>query len=62
MLMASHVDRFAGIQHDMDALRAEQKQQKEPSRGEGPQIHADKRDDVASSQDDVDDLLSSLGF
>ncbi len=29
---------------------------------EGPQIHADKRDDVVSGQDDVDDLLSSLGF
>ncbi|HSC83322.1 MAG TPA: protein phosphatase CheZ [Pseudomonas sp.] len=62
VLMASHVDRFAGIQHDHEALRAEQEQQKEPSRGEGPQIHADKREDVASSQDDVDDLLSSLGF
>lgn len=29
---------------------------------EGPQIHADKREDVVSGQDDVDDLLSSLGF
>lgn len=29
---------------------------------EGPQIHADIRDDVVSGQDDVDDLLSSLGF
>lgn len=29
---------------------------------EGPQIHAEKRDDVVSGQDDVDDLLSSLGF
>ncbi|MDG9978101.1 protein phosphatase CheZ [Ectopseudomonas oleovorans] len=62
MLMASQVDRFAGIQHNHDVLRAEQEKLKEPSRGEGPQIHADKRDDVASSQDDVDDLLSSLGF
>lgn len=32
------------------------------SEGEGPQIHADKRDDVVSGQDEVDDLLSSLGF
>ncbi len=62
MLMASQVDRFAGIQHNHDVLRAEQEKLKEPSRGEGPQIHADKRDDVACSQDDVDDLLSSLGF
>ena len=30
--------------------------------GEGPQIKAQERDDVVTSQDDVDDLLSSLGF
>lgn len=29
---------------------------------EGPIIDADSRDDVVSGQDDVDDLLSSLGF
>lgn len=29
---------------------------------EGPIIDADNRDDVVSGQDDVDDLLSSLGF
>jgi len=29
---------------------------------EGPQIHAKDRDDVVSGQDEVDDLLSSLGF
>jgi chemotaxis protein CheZ len=29
---------------------------------EGPIIDADQRDDVVSGQDDVDDLLSSLGF
>jgi len=62
VLMASQVDRFAGIEHDHAVLRAEQEKQKEPSHGEGPQIHADKREDVASNQDDVDDLLSSLGF
>ncbi|UCJ15155.1 protein phosphatase CheZ [Pseudomonas sp. MM211] len=62
MLMASQVDRFAGIDHDHEELRVEQNKQKNTSHGEVPQIHADKRDDVASSQDDVDDLLSSLGF
>lgn len=62
VLMASQVDSFAGIQHDLQALRAESENRKDPSRGEGPQIHAEKREDVASSQDDVDDLLSSLGF
>ncbi|MEB0206696.1 protein phosphatase CheZ [Pseudomonas sp. CCC3.1] len=62
VLMASQVDRFAGIEHDRDALRAENNAQKNPAKGEGPQIHADKRSDVVSGQDDVDDLLSSLGF
>jgi chemotaxis protein CheZ len=29
---------------------------------EGPIVNADERDDVVENQDDVDDLLSSLGF
>ena len=29
---------------------------------EGPALHAEERDDVVNGQDDVDDLLSSLGF
>ena len=62
VLMASQVDRFAGIEHDREALRAENNSQKNLTKGEGPQIHADKREDVVSGQDDVDDLLSSLGF
>ena len=62
VLMASQVDRFAGIEHDRNQLKAESDQSKHPTRGEGPQIHADKREDVVSGQDDVDDLLSSLGF
>ena len=62
VLMASQVDRFAGIEHDRDALLAENNPQKNLTQGEGPQIHADKRDDVVSGQVDVDDLLSSLGF
>lgn len=32
------------------------------SDAEGPQIHAEVRDDVVNGQDEVDDLLSSLGF
>jgi chemotaxis protein CheZ len=32
------------------------------SKGEGPQMNAEVREDVVSGQDDVDDLLSSLGF
>lgn len=33
-----------------------------PSEAEGPIIDAAERDDVVQGQDDVDDLLSSLGF
>lgn len=62
VLMASRIDRYAGIQHDQNELRYERDNKKQPSNGEGPQIHADKREDVVSGQDDVDDLLSSLGF
>ena len=62
VLMASHVDRFAGIEHDEESILAEKDPKKHLSKGEGPQIHADKREDVVSGQDDVDDLLSSLGF
>lgn len=41
-----------------------QKTEKKPDtvQAEGPIIDADQRDDVVSGQDDVDDLLSSLGF
>ncbi len=56
--MAGQVDRIAGIQHNLSELDEKKSSQK----GEGPQIHADKRDDVVSGQDEVDDLLSSLGF
>jgi chemotaxis protein CheZ len=59
--MAGQVDRYAGISHDHEKL-IEEIQKEKSSKGEGPQIHADKREDVVSNQDDVDDLLSSLGF
>ena len=56
--MAGQVDRLAGIEHG--ETRREEK--KTADKGEGPQIHADIREDVVSGQDEVDDLLSSLGF
>jgi chemotaxis protein CheZ len=37
-------------------------QTKDKNEAEGPIINADEREDVVSGQDDVDDLLSSLGF
>lgn len=56
--MAGQVDRIAGIEHEL----FEPEEKISASQAEGPQIHADKRDDVVSGQDEVDDLLSSLGF
>jgi len=53
--MAGKVDRITGIQHN------EFEDKNDPLLGQGPQIDKAKKD-VVSSQDDVDDLLSSLGF
>ena len=39
-----------------------QKKETEAHSPEGPIIDAESRDDVVSGQDDVDDLLSGLGF
>jgi chemotaxis protein CheZ len=35
---------------------------KQSSEAEGPILHPELREDAVSSQDEVDDLLSSLGF
>lgn len=59
--MAGQVDRYAGIEHDYKGM-SEAVEKERSSKGEGPQIAADTRKDVVSGQDDVDDLLSSLGF
>jgi len=53
--MAGKVDKLTGTVHKIE-------KQETGIEGEGPQLHADKRDDLVSDQDDVDDLLSSLGF
>ena len=59
MVMASDVDKLAGVVHDYD-----DDNKKDEDKGEGPQIHAsdEAQEDVVSGQDEVDDLLSSLGF
>ncbi|CAL5245081.1 Protein phosphatase CheZ [Pseudomonas aeruginosa] len=60
--MAGQVDRYAGIEHDHASMR-HQAALERSAKGEGPQVAAEKREDVVSGQDDVDDLLlSSLGF
>lgn len=62
VVMAGQVDRAVGIEHSVDDLRKKPVKNNQSSAGEGPQIHADKLEDVVSDQVDVDDLLSSLGF
>jgi chemotaxis protein CheZ len=57
--MAGHVDQMTGIKHKQ--ADAEIKDV-DPLKGVGPQINAEDKEDVASDQVDVDDLLSSLGF
>ncbi|MFL1453234.1 protein phosphatase CheZ [Marinobacter sp. GN3S48] len=56
VMMASHVDQLTGTVHEIESNEVSAEQ------GVGPQMNADKREDVVSGQDDVDDLLSSLGF
>ena len=57
--MAGHVDQLTGINHGDISVEHEEV---DLIKGVGPQVHADEQEDVASNQDDVDDLLSSLGF
>ena len=60
MRMAGQVEELTGIVRGAEVSQAEVSGL--DSSPEGPQINADKRDDVVSGQDEVDDLLSSLGF
>lgn len=57
--------RIAGQVEEVTGLTPPDKEKRkkaDSNKAEGPQIHAHKRKDVVSGQDDVDDLLSSLGF
>ena len=54
--IAGQVEEVTGISTTIE------KTDKSDIEGEGPQIHAEVREDVVSGQDEVDDLLSSLGF
>ena len=56
VVMASHVDKLTGTVHQIEGLEVSVEQ------GVGPQMKAEEREDVVSGQNDVDDLLSSLGF
>ena len=54
--VGGHVDQLTGTVHQIE------EKEESAEKGVGPQIKADEREDVVSGQDDVDDLLSSLGF
>ena len=58
--IAGQVEEITGLVAAADT--EENQQQKSGIEAEGPQVNADSRDDVVSGQDEVDDLLSSLGF
>jgi len=60
VMMAGRVDKITGTKHKDENQELNELQKLEE--GHGPQIHTEERDDVVSGQDDVDDLLSSLGF
>ena len=63
MRIAGQVEQVVGIDVDKYANKDGAGDVKGPdTAGEGPQYNADKRTDVVNSQDEVDDLLSSLGF
>jgi chemotaxis protein CheZ len=58
--IAGQVEEVVGIEVDSDGKK--EKQEGPNIAGEGPQHKASQRTDVVNGQDDVDDLLSSLGF
>lgn len=55
--MAGTIDQLAGIRHEPI-----ERPTVNPIGAEGPIINPEQREDVVSGQDDVDALLSSLGF
>jgi chemotaxis protein CheZ len=59
--LASNVEEVAGIKRTRTDDKSDL-DDKHRIRAEGPQINQQNNQDVMSGQDDVDDLLSSLGF
>ena len=60
--VASKVESITGLTHLQEEPEKKETEDAEHARLEGPVINAEGRSDVVTSQDDVDDLLSSLGF
>ena len=61
MEMASQVEKLSGIEVSVASEDDKQTNKKNPIQAEGPQVNKESAD-VVSNQDEVDDLLSSLGF
>jgi len=62
VVMAGKVDSITGITHaEAQQVEAEKPEEGKNIAAEGPQINKSSNE-VVASQDDVDDLLSSLGF
>ena len=57
--LVNTIKMFGAMTEYQEAMETEKKEEKGPA---GPAMNADIREDVVASQDDVDDLLSSLGF
>lgn len=65
MDMAAKVERISGLEaggENVAAAPQDEAQTEDPIKAEGPQIAGKNSPDVVQSQDDVDELLSSLGF
>jgi len=59
--LASNVEEVAGIKQ-ANSKQVTERDETRRLQAEGPQINQQDNQDVMSGQDDVDDLLSSLGF
>lgn len=60
--IAGQVEEITGLSPGADKETQDALIEKRKTEAEGPQINAATRSDVVSGQDEVDDLLSSLGF
>jgi len=62
MRVAGQIEELTGVINPPDDKPKSKQSAGFDSGAEGPQINAQAREDLVSGQDDVDDLLSSLGF
>ncbi|SIS47059.1 protein phosphatase CheZ [Neptunomonas antarctica] len=62
MNMAAKVESISGLHVEGPTENKKQNAKKDPIEAEGPQLAGENNPEVVGNQDDVDDLLSSLGF